>query len=222
MTDLMGAKEEINVAWFWDWLEDHCRKLLVQDDAPGFLYKWCVKYKLVRVDWNTLRTRIAKNKSQAAALSACLKTAIILYENRDRRFELSDDRKRVASTAFVRRHFHSSHEDGGEDRAETIAVHTFATEPAILELNMGLTMNLGNFEFSQLRRGLVVPCYREEVPVVEKLMTEWVTSRIRNDRKRIKGKTDFVEEPDLCLTGHDQEKLEDDDEDDASLLSSEE
>lgn len=127
----------------------------------------------------------------------------------------------VPSTALVERHFENSHEKADESESNILTVHTFEVEPAQVTMQVGLTLNLGNYESATIKRGLTIPCYREEIPVVERRMSEWLMTRIRNDRKRIKGSHDLIDEPDLGLTGCGQEDFIEDANNDESLFPEE-
>lgn len=46
---------------------------------------------------------------------------------------------------------------------ETIAIKSFETEPAKVNVDLSLTINLGNYESLKLGCGVMLPCYVEEI-----------------------------------------------------------
>jgi hypothetical protein len=46
---------------------------------------------------------------------------------------------------------------------DTIAIHTFITQPAEVGVTLGGTVNLGNFESARLDITCKIPAYREEI-----------------------------------------------------------
>ena len=61
---------------------------------------------------------------------------------------------------------------------ETILVRKFDTEPAYVSVKLGVTKNMGNYEFLRIDVGVSMPCYSEEVTEVEGQVAEWVDSRL--------------------------------------------
>lgn len=99
--------------------------------------------------------------------------------------------KLAVTQAFVTRHYKVGKQEslaqGGE---EVIEVHRFATEPAKVEVSLGLTLNLGNFESARLSVGVVVPCYKEEVDGAYEWAKKWVTDRTQKEVESIRNKED--------------------------------
>jgi hypothetical protein len=82
----------------------------------------------------------------------------------------------------TRQYKKSGQPDGGpEDQEETISVEDFHVSPAEVEIRIGVTKNLGNFESVHVSVGLRVPCYREESAGAFSFAREFVTSRIREE-----------------------------------------
>lgn len=78
---------------------------------------------------------------------------------------MTDKEKAVETTVLVRRQFNKAKETEGpiDEKDETIAIHRFETEPAKVSFEIGVTMNLGNYESARISVGVAVPCYREEM-----------------------------------------------------------
>lgn len=90
------------------------------------------------------------------------------------------------STVFVNRTIGSKPEDpaaSGEE--EILGVHEFATSPAVVDVGVALTMNLGNFESAKISVNLSLPCYAEEVDKAYVWAQRWVEERIGKERDQI-------------------------------------
>jgi hypothetical protein len=68
---------------------------------------------------------------------------------------------------------------------ETLAVHTFITQPAVIGVEAGLTMNLGNYESARISVSISVPCYAEERDAAYNEACKWVEERISKQRDAI-------------------------------------
>lgn len=68
---------------------------------------------------------------------------------------------------------------------ETIAVHTFVTQPAIVGVECGLTMNLGNYESARISVSISVPCYAEERDAAYNEACKWIEERLGKQRDAI-------------------------------------
>lgn len=60
---------------------------------------------------------------------------------------------------------------------ETVAVHRFVTEPARVSVEMGMTVNLSNYESARIAVALHVPCYFEEHEQAYEYAKNWVEKR---------------------------------------------
>lgn len=60
---------------------------------------------------------------------------------------------------------------------ETLEVHQFITEPAKVTVEMGMTVNLGNYEAARISVTLSVPCYREEHEEAYEYARSWVEKK---------------------------------------------
>jgi hypothetical protein len=80
----------------------------------------------------------------------------------------------LPARATVTRRFPGQDEEVHE---EDLAVHEFITEPAKVEVKMGMTINLGNYESARVDVGLVVPCYREEADEAFEWSKKWVNEK---------------------------------------------
>lgn len=85
----------------------------------------------------------------------------------------------LPTRALVTRQFRASGKDVGEpdQTEEIIEIHKFATEPAQVNLGLGLTINLGNFEFVRADVSMTVPCYKEEADAAFEYARAWVEER---------------------------------------------
>lgn len=100
-------------------------------------------------------------------------------------------RKLAATQAFVTKQFVVKKKEGvPQTEEETLAVHRFATEPAKIELSLGLTINLGNFESARLLVGMQVPCYKEESDDAFEWAKSWISDRLQTEVKQIRDKSD--------------------------------
>jgi hypothetical protein len=70
---------------------------------------------------------------------------------------------------------------------ETIEVTKFETEPAIVHLGFGLTINLGNYESARLDVSISVPCYKEQADDAYAAAKVWVEERVQQEVAEIKG-----------------------------------
>jgi hypothetical protein len=89
--------------------------------------------------------------------------------------------KEVPSQVFVSKTFkkQGAPEDPNTPEPEVFAVHRFVTEPARVEVQMGLTINLGNYESARVSVGVVVPCYREEIEDAYQFAHGWAEKRVQ-------------------------------------------
>jgi hypothetical protein len=66
---------------------------------------------------------------------------------------------------------------------ETISIDRFVTEPGIVSLKMGMTINLGHFEFAHVEAGLVLPCYSEEHEIASEYVRKFVEKRVLEEAR---------------------------------------
>ena len=69
--------------------------------------------------------------------------------------------------------------DGEED---IIAIHRFETEPATVNVDYSLTMNLGNYESARISVSVSVPCYKEEIDEAYEFARAWAEQRLESTR----------------------------------------
>lgn len=81
--------------------------------------------------------------------------------------------------AFTSRQFVRSGKDVGlaKETDETIEVRQFVTEPARVSVEMGMTVNLGNYESARVTVMLTVPCHLEEHEEAYSYAKAWVNKR---------------------------------------------
>lgn len=70
---------------------------------------------------------------------------------------------------------------------DIIAIHQFVTEPAIVGANIGLTLNLGNYNAARIDVFVKVPCYKEEIDEAYEFAQAWAEERIKKERDLIVG-----------------------------------
>lgn len=56
-------------------------------------------------------------------------------------------------------------------------VHDYAVQPASVKVEMGMTINLGNFESAKITVALIQPCYSEEKDAAYEFVKRWVEER---------------------------------------------
>lgn len=99
--------------------------------------------------------------------------------------------KLAATQVYVTKQFVAKKKEGvAQTEEETLAVHRFATEPAKIEVSLGLTLNLGSFESAKLLVGMQVPCYKEEANDAFDWAKEWISTRLQKEVKQIRDKSD--------------------------------
>jgi hypothetical protein len=69
---------------------------------------------------------------------------------------------------------------------ETLEVRQFVTEPAKVGVNMGLTLNLGNFESARIDVSLSIPCYSEETDAAYLYAKDWVEKRLNTEVQSVR------------------------------------
>jgi hypothetical protein len=87
--------------------------------------------------------------------------------------------KLLSTQAFVTRQFRVSGKDVGEAEQtdEVLEIHKFATQPANVQVEMGMTINLGNYESAKISVCLSVPCYKEEADAAFEYAKRWVEAK---------------------------------------------
>ena len=69
---------------------------------------------------------------------------------------------------------------------EEIAVRTFVTNPAMVEIGYGLTLNIGNYESARIDVRVSLPCYVEETDQAFAFAKKWTEERIQTEVKEIR------------------------------------
>lgn len=91
----------------------------------------------------------------------------------------------IPSQLFVSKSFGKKDPEGGEP--QVIAIHRFLTEPAKVQVGMGVTLNLGNYESARVDVVLTVPVYREEINDAFAFAQQYVEKRIAEEVEEIRG-----------------------------------
>lgn len=93
----------------------------------------------------------------------------------------------AVTQAFVTKQFKIEGKPGPVEGGEKpLAVHRFLTEPAKVEVGLGLTLNIGNFESAKISVSITVPCYKEEVEDAYDWAKNWVAERTQAEVKSIR------------------------------------
>lgn len=93
--------------------------------------------------------------------------------------------KNAPAKLVVSRQYKKAGDKSWEDAAppevkeETLAVHRFLTAPATVGIDLGLTINTGNFESARISVSVSVPCYREEIDGAYEWAKNFVEERIK-------------------------------------------
>jgi hypothetical protein len=92
------------------------------------------------------------------------------------------------TVAVVNRQFFNGKDPVGEaeTKNEELKVSCFVTEPAKVSVEMGLTVNLGNYESARIGVSVVVPCYREEIDDAYAFAHRWAETRIGEEVKSLR------------------------------------
>jgi hypothetical protein len=70
---------------------------------------------------------------------------------------------------------------------ETLEIHQFATNAANVSVEMGMTINLGNYESAKVSVSLSVPCYQEEVDRTFAWAKKWVEEKTLEEAAEARG-----------------------------------
>lgn len=75
-----------------------------------------------------------------------------------------------------------------DEKRKVIEVRKFATEPAYVRVNAGVTKNLGNYESLRVDVAITVPCYSEEIEKVQKRAAALVADMLDEEVEQYLGK----------------------------------
>lgn len=79
----------------------------------------------------------------------------------------------------------------GKETEESVSistpVHVFITQPALVNVKMGATINMGNYESARVDVSLVMPCYAEDINAVYKDVLKFVEDKTEEQVNEIKG-----------------------------------
>jgi hypothetical protein len=123
------------------------------------------------------------------ALAQALKILGMTEQAREQRL----GEKNAPIEAVVSRQFKKSGDKSWADAAppevkeEKFTVHRFVTAPANVGVDLGLTINTGNFESARISVSVLVPCYREEIDDAYRWAKEWVEERVKVEVAEIQG-----------------------------------
>lgn len=100
----------------------------------------------------------------------------------DLRLTAEKSEKQVPTTLTVTRQYVSHGQASGPPEVKedtTLAVHRYLTAPAHVNAEIGLTINIGNFESVRVHVGVTVPCYKEEVEDCYQWAKEFVEAKVK-------------------------------------------
>jgi len=72
-------------------------------------------------------------------------------------------------------------EGGTKESREVIEVREFATNPAYVKVQAGVTKSLGDYEFLRVDVSISVPCYAEEIDQVFPIVAEKVSDKLTQE-----------------------------------------
>jgi hypothetical protein len=84
--------------------------------------------------------------------------------------------KEVPAMLTVKRQYNKTPET---TKDEVIEIHSFVTAPATVGVEMGLTINIGNFESCRVSVSVSAPCYKEEVDAAYEWAKDFVEARVK-------------------------------------------
>jgi len=100
------------------------------------------------------------------------------------------------STVYVTKTIGPSHGAPSPDVEEDIiAIHKFETDPAVVGVDYGLTMNLGDYESAKIGVSVSVPCYKEELNEAYEFAQAWAEERLAKERDLIRSSRDGTSSP---------------------------
>lgn len=68
---------------------------------------------------------------------------------------------------------------------DIISVYKFVTEPAEVEVSIGLTMNTSKYDFAKMQVSVRIPCYKEEIGEAYTYAQKFVEEKIVEEKKLI-------------------------------------
>ena len=90
--------------------------------------------------------------------------------------------KQVPTTLVVSRQYFSHGQPKGPPEMKedtTLEIHRYVTQPATVHAEIGLTINIGNFESVRVHVGVTVPCYKEEVEDCYQWAKDFAESKVK-------------------------------------------
>lgn len=73
-----------------------------------------------------------------------------------------------------------------ETKNEELEVRSFVTEPAVVEIGYGLTLNIGNYESARVDVKISLPCYAEEANAAYEYAKKWTEERVQIEVKDVR------------------------------------
>ncbi len=94
------------------------------------------------------------------------------------------------ATATVERSFERNRvKSDVESVAGVIGIHQFETNPAEVGVTVGMTMNLGNFEFVRIDVSCKMPCYVEEMTDAYDFALNFAEDKLQEQVKLVRSTT---------------------------------
>jgi hypothetical protein len=102
--------------------------------------------------------------------------------------EKTKNEKVVPTQVFVSRQFFKSGKEKGKATGEdeVLTINKFVTEPAKVQVEYGLTLNLGNYESARVSVAVTVPCYREEIEDAHAFAADWCEDKLESERNKVR------------------------------------
>lgn len=103
--------------------------------------------------------------------------------NRTRSNPSNTERGERSTKIITRRRYTASHPDSGDETEDVVTgeLQIFATEPAFVRVQHGMTISLGNYEFVRVDVALTVPCYTEDIDVTVHRVGEDVSAYLEDE-----------------------------------------
>ncbi len=167
-------------------------------DAVGFFADWMNKKSVIAGGelpelWESkisIKKWLQKRRAPKS-IKFCFETVWIEYQNsKSNGVPVSAEPQLVTHpyVETVRMHYKSLYEEFGKDDTRTIEVRSFATPPAMVTVDVGITKNLRDYENVKARCALTIPCYREELDVAYEVAENWAVRRVQGELEKLEGK----------------------------------
>lgn len=91
--------------------------------------------------------------------------------------------KELEETLLVRRFYGDA--DEVVEEADVVEVRSFVTEPAVVSVEFGRTLNMGNYESIRYAVSVTLPCYVEELEPAYARARAWAQGKMQEIKEQI-------------------------------------